>query len=63
MSGVQLRPHRDRSLVVRTRRLRTPVGYVRNRREVPELRRAVSVDRMSRVREDLATQGVVSLAT
>lgn len=62
VSGVQLHSESMGSLAVRPRRLRPPVGHVRNGRQVSKLRRAVSVDCLSRMHESVSAQGVVSIA-
>jgi hypothetical protein len=62
VSRVQLRSHALGPLAVCAGRLWASVGYVRDGRQVPQLRRSVSVDRVSCVRKAISAQSVVSLA-
>src|SRR5689334_7804752 len=50
-----------RSMGLRARRMRPPVGYVRDGRQVPRVRGAVSVDGMPVVRESVSASRVVSI--
>ena len=54
MPGLQLRPDLVGPLAMRAGWVWASLGHVRDWRQVPELRRAVSVDRVPRVCKDVS---------